>query len=81
MYDLMSNRIILAPVPKYPIFPDNEGDDANEGEEDAPYQDNLSLYKEDGSLEVYFLLFILANSYGKSNNMHALEIHLLSYYY
>ncbi|XP_078158119.1 sphere organelles protein-like protein isoform X2 [Carex rostrata] len=54
VYDLMSNRIILAPLPEYPIFPDNEGDDANEGEEDAPYQDNLSLYKEDGSLEIEF---------------------------
>lgn len=70
VYNLMSDRILLAPVPEYPIFSDREGDDANKEKEDAPYQDDLSLYKEDGSLEVYFSL---TNSNCKSNDGLALE--------
>jgi hypothetical protein len=68
----MSNKIHLAPVPEYPIFSDRKGDDAND-EEDTPYQDELSLYKEDGSLEVYFFWYLLANSNCESNNGCSLE--------
>ncbi|KAJ4818969.1 Coilin [Rhynchospora pubera] len=52
VYDPMSNKIILMPVPSYPIHSDRKEDSANNGEEDASSQNDLSLYKEDGSLEI-----------------------------
>ncbi|KAJ3701675.1 hypothetical protein LUZ61_005380 [Rhynchospora tenuis] len=54
VYDAMSNKIILVPVPSYPIHSDRKEDSANNGEEDAPSENDLSLYKEDGSLEIEF---------------------------
>lgn len=54
LYDPISMRILLVPVPEYPIFPD-----AKEDTDESALQWDISLYKEDGTLEVHhaFSLF------------------------
>ncbi|KAJ3671735.1 hypothetical protein LUZ60_007814 [Juncus effusus] len=55
MYDPILNKIILTPVPEYPIFPEkNENDLDNENEDETLDLADLSIYKEDGSLEIEF---------------------------
>ncbi|XP_052185151.1 coilin isoform X2 [Diospyros lotus] len=51
-YDAKSNRVLLTPVPEYPIHLQKPDEDASE-----PPSEN-SLYGEDGSLEVDFSLLI-----------------------
>ncbi|KAH7664075.1 hypothetical protein IHE45_14G097000 [Dioscorea alata] len=50
-YDPISKNVILLPVPNFPVFPDKEKE-----EEEFLWQTNVSLYKEDGSLEVLGIL-------------------------
>ena len=47
IYDLVSMRIILLPVPEYPIVTEE-----NKPEDESGMFVDLSPYKEDGSLEV-----------------------------
>ncbi|OAY74735.1 Coilin [Ananas comosus] len=47
LYDPISMRILLVPVPEYPIFPD-----AKEDTDESALQWDISLYKEDGTLEI-----------------------------
>ncbi|KAF6157506.1 hypothetical protein GIB67_004444 [Kingdonia uniflora] len=49
-YETTSKRIMLVSVPGYPVFTDEKGDD----DEEAEPESDVSLYKEDGSLEIDF---------------------------
>lgn len=50
----MSMKIVLVPVPGFPLFPKQKNDT-----EEVAQQPDVSHYKEDGSLEVSFdLVFV-----------------------
>ncbi|XP_059657823.1 coilin isoform X2 [Cornus florida] len=49
LYDSESNRIVLTPVPEYPVVLEKQVD-----EEASAQQPDVSPYKEDGSLEIDF---------------------------
>lgn len=54
-YDPESKKVILMPVQEYPIEKKTEED-----EDSSSMQPDTSLYKEDGSLEVRFIVYTMS---------------------